>query len=270
MMKKYIHSALTLLTASVLVLVSCTEKMDLVTPEEVSPDLNFDIEGVSFRMVRVDGGIFRMGCEGYLFDVVEDELPTHNVQLSGFWIGETEVTQALWQAVMGYNPSLQNGVDSSMYPVENVSYADCKLFVERLSEITGRVFALPTEAQWEYAARGGALGASNTKYSGSNQVDDVAWYYDNAPASRPIKGKLPNELGLYDMSGNVSEWCNDWYGIYSGTFQENPMGHHSGVRRVVRGGDWTTVEDKCRSTARGSKVPNYKGSNTGLRLVVRW
>lgn len=252
-----------------LLLSACEEKAELIQPEPETGDVSFTVNGVSFTMKKVEGGHFRMGSDGYLFDVVEDEMPTHNVSLSTFHIGETEVTQALWTAVMGDNPSAQSVSDGSSYPVENVSWNDCQLFIERLNQLTGRIFGLPTEAQWEFAARGGMKDSGN-KYSGSGNIQTVGWFADNAPAPRQVKQKEPNELGLYDMTGNVGEWCRDWYGLYSNTFQENPLGHHSGTRRVVRGGNWTAPDDRCRNTSRDAQSPEYHSSAIGLRLVLRY
>jgi formylglycine-generating enzyme required for sulfatase activity len=247
--------------------VSCTEKQEL-TATEAPNDNVFNVNGVKFEMIKVEGGIFRMGNDGYLFEVVEDEMPSHNVSLSTFYIGETEVTQELWEAVMGYNPSAQSFEDRSQYPVDNVSWDDCQTFIATLNSITGRVFGLPTEAQWEYAARGG-VNKNDYTYSGSNNVQKVCWFSENTPMSRQIKTKEPNTLGIYDMSGNVAEWCSDWYGLYSSTFQENPLGHHSGTKRVVRGGSWNSSETGCRNTARSSETPDFKSSAIGFRLVLK-
>ena len=140
-----------------------------------------------------------------------DESPVHSVTLSSYYMGETEVTQALWKAVMGNNPSRFKGDN---LPVENVSWNDCQEFIRKLKQKTGKNFRLPTEAEWEYAARGGKK-SNGYKYSGSNNIGSVAWYDDNSSNQiHAVKGKRLNELGLYDMSGNVWEWCSDWYGQY--------------------------------------------------------
>ncbi|MBR4803215.1 MAG: formylglycine-generating enzyme family protein [Bacteroidales bacterium] len=267
-MKKRTLLGIVAVIITCLIFVSC-EKNELVVPEEPTEDLFFNVNGVSFRMVKVEGGQFRMGNEGFLFNVVEDEIPTHNVSLSSFYIGETEVTQELWEALMEDNPSIQSAEDRMRCPVENVSWNDCQIFIERLNEYTGRVFALPTEAQWEFAARGG-INNSEYEFSGSNDIEKVGWYENNSPAPRPVKGKEANALKLYDMCGNVAEWCNDWYGIYSSSFQENPLGHHSGTKRVVRGGSWNSPEQDCRNTARDAHAQYYSCSYIGFRLVIKY
>ena len=196
----------------------------------------FTVGGVTFTMVHVQGGTFTMGCTSEQGgDCWDDEKPAHSVTLSDYYIGETEVTQALWRAVMGSNPSYWKGDN---LPVEKVSWDDCQTFVRKLNQMTGKTFRLPTEAEWEYAARGGnkSLGY---KYSGSNTLSSVAWYDGNSSNNtHPVKGKQPNELGLYDMSGNVWEWCQDRYGSYNSSSQTNPAGASSGSYRVCRGGSW--------------------------------
>ena len=196
------------------------------------PRETFTVKGVSFTMVRVDGGTFTMGGTSEQgSDAASDERPTHQVTLSTFSIGETEVTQALWKAVMGNNPSSYPGND---HPVESVSWNECQEFIKRLNQLTGKTFRLPTEAEWEYAARGGR---SNTfKYAGSNDIGTVAWWGmwfggNSSKTSHPVKTKKPNELGLYDMTGNVFEWCNDWDGRYSSEPQTNPQGPSTGSKR---------------------------------------
>ena len=226
---------------------------------------NFTVNGVSFTMVAVEGGTFRMGSnDGY-----SDEKPVHSVTLSDYYIGETEVTQALWQAVMGSNPSNFKGSNN---PVERVSYDDCKDFINKLNTLlagqlpAGRKFRLPTEAEWEFAARGGNK-SKGYKYSGSNSIDAVAWYRDNSnKQTHPVKQKQPNELGLYDMTGNVLEWCNDWYGKYSSRSQTNPQGPSSGSYRVLRGGSWLNGAKYCRVADR-INYPDDRRSLYGLRLA---
>ena len=170
----------------------------------------FTVNGVSFKMIAVKGGTFTMGATSEQTGAESDESPTHSVTLSDYYIGETEVTQELWSAVMGSNPSEFPG--NMQRPVEMVSWNDSQTFISRLNELTGETFRLPTEAQWEYAARGGNK-AQGRLYSGSDAIDDVAWYYDNSGGmTHPVKTKAPNELGIYDMTGNVYEWCSDWYG----------------------------------------------------------
>jgi len=225
------------------------------------------VNGVSFNMVRVDGGTFTMGATNEQgTDADSDEKPAHKVTLSTYSIGETEVTQALWQAVMGSNPSNFKG---DQKPVEEVSWDDCQEFIRKLNQLTGRRFRLPTEAEWEYAARGGSK-SRGYKYSGSNNIDDVAWYNKttNDECTRNVKTKRANELGLYDMSGNVWEWCQDWFGSYSSNAQTNPTGATGGSIRVNRGGSWLGSARVCRSSVRGSGTPTNRLNNLGLRLAL--
>ncbi|MCR5151883.1 MAG: formylglycine-generating enzyme family protein [Prevotella sp.] len=229
----------------------------------------FEVNGVTFKMLKVDGGTFQMGsASGY-----KDEKPAHSVTLSDYYIGETEVTQELWQAVMGSNYSYFKG---DKRPMECISWNDCQEFISKLNELTGQTFRMPTEAEWEFAARGGMKSKGYT-YSGSNNIDDVAWYYDNSYAkgsSSPDYGthdvatKSPNELGIYDMSGNVWEWCQDWYGSYSSIDQTNPLGPDSGSYRVFRGSSWDYGADHCRTVNRGSDSPLDAGYCIGLRLAL--
>ena len=180
-------------------------------------------------------------------------------------MGETEVTQELWQAVMGSNPSYFIG---SQRPVEQVSWNDCQEFIEKLNTLTGEKFRLPTEAEWEYAARGGNK-SKGYEYAGSDNVGDVAWYTDNSKSStHEVKGKLPNELGLYDMSGNVWEWCSDWYGAYSSGAQVDPAGPASGSTRVRRGGSWSSDAAYCRVFYRSGITPTAALTYNGLRFVL--
>ena len=226
----------------------------------------FTVRGVSFEMVRVEGGTFRMGAtyeqEG---DAERDEKPVHSVTLSSYYIGKTEVTQALWQAVMGSNPS---GFECADLPVENVSWNDCQEFIQKLNSLTGRNFRFPTEAEWEFACRGGN-NSRGYKYSGSNNLGNVAWYDDNSDnQSRLVATKAPNELGIYDMSGNVFEWCSDWYADYTSYSQTNPKGPHSGACRVIRGGCWGSFVRNCRSSLRFNRYPTDRYGYLGLRLAL--
>ena len=225
------------------------------------------VNGVSFNMIRVEGGTFQMGATSEQgSDAEKDEKPAHQVTLSSFSIGETEVTQELWEAVMGNNPSYYKG---AKHPVEMVSWNDCQEFVRKLNAKTGRQFRLPTEAEWEYAARGGNK-SQGYKYSGSNTIDDVAWYTKttNDKGTRDVKTKQANELGLYDMSGNVYEWCEDWYGDYNSSNQSDPKGPSSGARRVCRGGGWGSLAGFCRVSNRYSRTPGHSSSSLGLRLAL--
>lgn len=234
----------------------------------------FTANGVSFKMIRIDGGTFTMGGTSEQGDdAADDEFPTHRVTLSTYYIGETEVTQALWEAVMGSNPSSFSG---SRKPVEQVSWDDCQEFIRKLNSLTGQNFRLPTEAEWEFAARGGNQ-SRGYKYAGSNTIGNVAWYWDNIPSqssgnsgygTQNVATKQANELGIYDMSGNVWEWCQDWYGGYSSSSQTNPTGPTSGHYRVFRGGSWSDYARGCRVSLRGYYTPSYRVDDIGLRLAL--
>ena len=250
-MKKFFYLML------VVALVASCKKDDSVNPSK----LTITVEGVSFKMIKVEGGTFQMGSEnGY-----DWEKPVHSVTLSGYYIGETEVTQEMWQAVMGSNPSEFKGDN---LPVERVSWDDCQKFISKLNQKTGRRFALPTEAQWEFAARGGNK-SQGYKYSGSNNIHDVAWYWDNSSEqTHPVGTKMANELGLYDMSGNVEEWCADWYDDYSSSSQTDPVGPSTGSYRVLRGGSWGSYASYCRSSNRHFSNPAGRNYYYGFRLVL--
>ena len=223
------------------------------------------VGNVAYNMKRVEGGTFTMGATAEMSEPSIDEKPTHQVTLSSYAIGETEVTQALWQAVMGNNPSYFKGDD---LPVERVNWYDCQTFINKLNTLTGQRFRLPTEAEWEFAARGGNR-SNHTQYSGSSRLDDVAWYEDNSGnKTHPVKTKRANELGIYDMAGNVWEWCQDWYGIYSSSSQSNPTGPGSGSDRVSRGGSWSFTARYCCSSYRNGSTPDYRSSGLGLRLAL--
>ena len=222
--------------------------------------LSAELNKLINNMVYVSGGTFIMGG-----DDSSDQMPTHSVTLSSYYICKYEVTQALWRAVMGSNPSNFKGNNQ---PVENVSWYDCQTFIKRLNSYTGRNFRLPTEAEWEFAARGGNY-SHHYKCSGSNYIHDAAWYIDNSnKRPHPVGTKHPNELGLYDMSGNVCEWCSDWYGSYSSYSQTNPTGPNSGSSRVHRGGSWRYNARYCRTPERSSNSPDYCVNYIGLRLVL--
>lgn len=262
----------------------------------------YTVNGVTFKMVYVEGGSFTMGCtkdqglpEVRGGDCEADE-QQHSVSVGSFWMGETEVTQALWQAVMGSTVREQRQKTTAEwplrvegegpeYPIYYVSWDECMRFCEKLNSLlagelpAGYRFALPTEAQWEYAARGGK-NASPYKYSGSNNIDNVAWYVSNSDngdvtsslnyGSRSVKGQKPNALGLYDMSGNVWEWCADWYSAdyYSVSPSENPKGPASGSERVLRGGSWGTHARHCRLSNRHHKAPDTRDGQFGFRLSL--
>ena len=226
----------------------------------------YTVNGVTFKMVAVAGGTFTMGATSEQgSDAYNSEKPAHQVTLSDYWIGETEVTEGLWTAVMGSNPSYYNKGD--IYPVEYVTWNDCQTFISKLNSLTGETFRLPTEAEWEFAARGGTQ-SQGYKYSGSNTIGDVAWYYDNSGnAKHPVATKAANELGLYDMSGNVWEWCQDWYGSYSSGAQTDPTGPTTGSGRVKRGGSWDDDAGNCRVSNRYFHTPSRRISYLGLRLA---
>ena len=242
----------------------------------------FAVGGVTFKMVKVEGGTFEMGCTSEQGgDCNKNETPKHTVTLSEYYIGETEVTQALWKAVMGSNPSHFKGNNR---PVESISWDDCQAFVNKLNNLlrnslpSGYKFALPTEAQWEYAARGGKH-QSPDKYSGSNSIDEVAWYFvnsfDKGPGSpdygtHVVKTKMANALGLYDMSGNVQEWCADWYlsDYYGASPSTNPQGSSTGQYRVLRGGRWDSYAKICRVSYRHNNTPDSRPYFNGFRLAL--
>lgn len=226
----------------------------------------FTVNGVSFDMIAVEGGTFMMGGTAEQGSEAEsDEKPTHSVTLSDYCIGKFEVTQELWQAVMGSNPSRFKG---NNLPVERVSWKDVQKFITKLSQKTGANFRLPTEAEWEYAARGGNK-SNGYKYSGSNSIGNVAWYTDNSGSeTHQVGTKSPNELGIYDMSGNVWEWCQDWYDSYSSGSQTNPTGPSSGLFRVLRGGSWYGNARNCRVSIRDYYSPGGRDCDFGFRLVL--
>lgn len=218
----------------------------------------FTVNGVTFEMVRVEGGSFMMGSSDP--EAGSDEKPVHAENVATFYIGRTEVTQDLWLAVMGSNPSNFRGGN---LPVEQVSWTECQAFCERLRQLTGRQFRLPTEAEWEYAARGGNR-SRGYKYSGGNDLYYLGWYTDNSGSTtHPVGTKQANELGIYDMSGNVREWTSD---LWSSNYSSYCNGG-SGSYRVSRGGGWLSEARYCRSAFRYSSSPGHRFSNLGLRLV---
>ena len=227
------------------------------------------VNGVSFSMVYVTAGTFTMGAtDEQLDDANPNEFPAHEVTLTfDYYIAQTEVTRELWLAVMGSLPDRTvNG--ELQRPVTNVTRFDCALFVDRLTALTGRVFRMPTEAEWEYAARGGKF-SRGFKYAGSNDANEVAWFTAGPGAGlHPVAQKTANELGLYDMSGNASEWCQDWFVLYDSEPQTNPIGPESGQFNVYRGGSWTQPSTMCRVSSRFSLDPNKSIEDLGLRLVM--
>ncbi len=224
----------------------------------------FTVNGVQFTMVEVGGGTFTMGATSEQgSDAWDEEKPAHEVTLSDYYIGQTEVTQALWEAVMGSNPSDSKGGN---LPVERVSWDDCQVFIQKLNQLTGKQFRLPTEAEWEYAARGGRK-SRGYKYAGGNNIDSVAWCDGNSGnETHPVATKQANELGIYDMSGNVLEWCSDWCGDYTSSSQSDPQGSSSGSFRVIRGGCYYNFARNCRVSYRISNTLDYRSGYLGLRL----
>jgi formylglycine-generating enzyme required for sulfatase activity len=223
---------------------------------QVADGTSYTVSGVTFEMIDVEGGNFNMG--GNDSEAYDDEEPVHSEYVSSFQIGKTEVTQALWKAVMRSNPSSFKGDN---LPVESVSWNDCKDFIRKLNSLTGQNFRLPTEAEWEYAARGGNR-SRGYKYSGSNNIGEVAWYTNNSSnTTHAVATKAPNELGIYDMSGNVWEWTSDlWSDNYSSS--------RSGSYRVSRGGSWYIDANYCRVSCRSYGGPTGGGDGLGFRLAL--
>ena len=237
---------------------------------------SFTVSSVTFRMVLVEGGTFMMGARDGDPYVRPWESPVHEVTLSDYYIAEMEVTQALWRAVMGTsnNPSWftsTNGYTNDYQrPVESMTYSQITSFITKINQKTGKTFRLPTEAEWEYAARGGRW-SKGYLYVGSDNVDEVAWHKGNGnDTTHPVGQTLANELGIYDMAGNVDEWISDWYGLYTEAAQVNPTGpsSNSSSERVLRGGSWDQAFRMCRPTQRHQGNVAYKSAHTGLRLVM--
>ena len=219
-------------------------------------------------MVYVEGGKFMMGLEGH--DRESDDQPVHEVTLSDFYIGKYPVTQALWEAVLGDRPAFFRHDDSDNKPVEFISWHKIQEFLQKLNRLTGKKYRLPTEAQWEYAARGGNK-SKGYQYAGSDNINDVGWYEGNSKGhTQPVGHKAPNELGIYDMSGNVWEWCNDWYdkNYYQNSPSEDPKGPISGTRGVIRGGSWSYPEWISRVSFRNYSTQTNFPPDVGLRLAL--
>ena len=233
------------------------ELLPLIEKQE-EHSVRFTANGVSFTMIRVQGGTYQMGASADDDEAYDNEKPRHIETVGNFMIGKTPVTQALWQAVMGSNPSYFTG--DMQRPVEKVSWDDCQTFIRKLNQLTGENFRLPTEAEWEYAARGGNR-SKGYKYSGGNDAEAVAWYDDNSDGTtHRVKTKQPNELGIYDMSGNVWEWCQDkWCDDY-----ESPR---NSTDRVLRGGSWDFSARGVRVSIRSGSYPDYRYNLSGLRLA---
>ena len=246
-------------SANITVTEKTSEIYGIAMQDNSTSDEIFAVGGVFFTMKFVQGGSFWMGAPSDVwFDYIEK--PSHKVTLSDFYMGETEVTQELWQAVMGSKPNVWREGDD--FPVEEVSWDDCQVFIRKLNQITGKNFRLPTEAEWEYAAQGGKKG-KDYSYAGSNDIDKVAWYSGNSNGqTHAVKGMRPNGLGLYDMSGNVAEWTGDYFAMYDKKAQTNPTGPVKGNGRVYRGGDYQSKAGYCRVLCR-SGVDNF---HFGFRL----
>jgi len=241
-------------------------------------NLIFVANGVSFEMVFVQGGTFTMGCtDEQGKDCFDREKPAHKVTIGDFYIGKYPVTQTLWKAVMDSTTSYLYNKDCGDCPIERISWEDAREFITKLNALTDKKFRLPTEAEWEFAARGGNK-SKGYKYSGSNDIDEVAWYSENHGIERygsqgsthPVGTKKSNELGIYDMSGNVYEWCLDWYdkSYYEHSSLNNPKGPSSGSRHIVRGGSWRYGRLDCRTTYRGGQSAGYLYDFIGFRLVL--
>jgi len=228
----------------------------------------------AFRMIYVKGAVFDMGGESWR----DDAKPIHKVELSDYWIGEFLVTQTIWEQVMKNNPSTFKGKNR---PVEYISWNEVvQEFLPELNKQAAKerkeniLFRLPTEAEWEYAARGG-IESKGYLYAGGNKIEELAWYSSNSHRETKAVGlKLPNELGLYDMSGNVREWCHDWYdkeyylSCHKKGISKDPTGPESGTYRVLRGGSWSLNSEGCRSTFRATYLPDYRNDDIGFRLVL--
>ncbi len=236
--------------------------------ESLPSELTMNVDGVSFKLILVEGGEFTMGATSeQVYDALDNEYPAHKVVLSDFYMAETEVTQELWEAVMGNRPS--GYIHDDLLPVEMISWTDAQAFVAELNSITGETFSLPTEAQWEYAARGGKK-TGGYLFAGGNEIENLAWYWENsATSTHPVKEKMPNELGLYDMSGNVMEWCADWYGEYGEGEQTDPQGAQEGTNKVLRGGAWYQGEVDLRVSSRTRQTPDCMNNAIGMRLVLK-
>lgn len=242
-------------------------------PEPDPNDKIITVNGVTFKMKLVEAGTFTMGATEEPYGWAK---PAHQVTLTkDYYMGETEVTQALWYAVMGQKPTSDGeqwtedkGLGDN-YPAYWISWKDCQGFITKLNQLTGLTFRLPTESEWEYAARGGNKATTQTLYSGSNTIGDVAWYGANSSLkTHLVSSKAANALGLYDMSGNVFEWCYDWYDDYTSGAQTDPTGPASGPGRVLRGGGWSSSAADCRVASRSGSSVTYRFNYDGMRLAL--
>lgn len=259
-----------------LVYLECVEGFYIRWANNITTEQQNTVRNIVKNMVRIEGGTFVMGSQhtnpngsNYNAEANEDEMPVHNVTLSDYYLGKFEVTQHDWESIMGNRADWSNVYGMGRkHPAYNIRYVDALLFISNMNELTGLNFRLPTEAEWEYAARGGNQ-SHGFSYSGSNDIHLVAWYKDNSNyTSHEIGTKQPNELGLYDMSGNVCEWCSDYYGLYSGENQTNPSGAEFNDERVVRGGSFCYLGYHCKCTARDHFNETGRSIGVGFRLVI--
>ena len=246
--------------------------MAFAKKRQVVPDslqvLRFEVNGVPFSMQRVEGGVFVMGgTHEQHHEPIATDLPTHTVALDAYYIGHTEVTQALWKAVMP-EWEIMDEWHNPNHPITDVSWYDCQVFIQRLDSLTGLPFRLPTEAEWEFAARGGNK-SENYRFAGSNIVDSVSWGLSNSGYRKHTVGlKRPNELRLYDMTGNVSEWCSDWYAPYQLGTEPNPKGPISGTEKIVRGSSFDNCRANSHISHRYRQDPMQATQYCGLRLAM--
>jgi formylglycine-generating enzyme required for sulfatase activity len=281
--KEWTLNSLKMIRKNVICIAAMVMILRLVIPESISGQqrpANTQRQSGEPEMIFVEGGTFTMGCTSEQgSDCDNSEKPAHQVTLDGFYIGKYEVTQAQWKAIMGTTIKQQRDKDDTSgnlfgegdrYPIYYVSWNETQEFIARLNKATGKKYRLPTEAEWEYAARGGKK-SKNYKYSGSNVLGDVAWYgwHGDSDKIHPVGTKSSNELGIYDMSGNVAEWCNDWHSEYSSNSQTNPTGLTTGSGHVVRGGDWVGGDRYSRVSYRGNRggIPGFRSGHIGFRLV---
>jgi sulfatase modifying factor 1 len=214
------------------------------------------------EMVFVEGGIFQMGSE----TGDKDEVPIHTIALSSFNMAKYEVTQSQWRAIMNSDPSFFKLCDEC--PVEMVSWNDAQEFIQKLNAQSGKTYRLPTEAEWEYAAKGGK-NSKRYAYSGSNEIDSIAWYTNNSSNVPHIVGtKKPNELGIYDMSGNVGEWCQDFWSKYSSSDEINPLVDEGNRDHIIRGCNFYWRADRCSNSNRDTALPDFKSEAIGFRIVL--
>ncbi|MDR0971557.1 MAG: formylglycine-generating enzyme family protein [Bacteroidales bacterium] len=225
------------------------------------------IKKIEPQMIFVEGGTFYMGCTSEQGgDCSWDESPVRKVTLSNFYISKYEITQKQWQVVMNATPSKSGQWED--YPVTNISWYEVQEFCQKLNEMTGKKYRLPTEAEWEYAARGGNK-SKGFKFSGSDNLDNIGWFATNCQYdTHPVGQKEPNELGIYDMSGNVWEWCSDFFAKYPSKNEKNPQGPSQGKSKIFRGGSWRSHITYCRNTIRNYFIPTNKSNTVGFRLVL--